>query len=315
MRLLIMTYTIHALYKFVPLPDFREIRDALYACCTESGVIGTILLAEEGINGTIAGSEAGLAAVWGFLRADDRFADIVPKVSQAKALPFYRMKVRLKKEIVTMGVEGIDPSREVGTYLTPEEWNQLIRDPELRLVDTRNDYEVSVGSFPGAENPHTESFRDFPDYVQQNLDPVRDKKVAMYCTGGIRCEKASAYLLQQGFEQVYHLRGGILKYLEDIPPEESVWQGECFVFDNRTTVDHALKEGKWGQCYACRRALKEGDVESDAYEKGVSCPACFDSTSEKQKSRAREREHQMELAKARNQLHLGQKLADGSSEE
>lgn len=311
MRLLIMTYTIHALYKFVALPDFREVRDALYACCTEAGVIGTILLAEEGINGTIAGSEEGLAAVWEFLGADNRFADIVPKVSQAESLPFYRMKVRLKKEIVTMGVDGIDPSREVGTYVAPEEWNQLIQDPEVRLVDTRNDYEVSVGSFPGAENPQTNSFRDFPDYVQQELDPSRDRKVAMYCTGGIRCEKASAYLLQQGFEQVYHLQGGILKYLEDVPPEKSAWQGECFVFDNRTTVDHALQEGAWGQCYACRRPLREGDTESERYEQGVSCPACFDRTTEKQKSRARERERQMALAKARNERHLGQTLVDG----
>ena len=303
-----MTYTIHTFYKFVSLHDIRETCDPLYACCKDAGIVGTILLAHEGINGTIAGTEESLASFWAHLNADPRFHGIKAKVSYASSLPFYRMKVRLKNEIVTMGVSGIDPNRESGIYVAPQEWNVLLEDPAIRLVDTRNDYEISVGSFKGAENPNTRNFRQFPAYVQESLDPEQDRKVAMYCTGGIRCEKATAYLLQQGFNEVYQLQGGILNYLENVSRVQSLWLGECFVFDNRTTVDHELKAGFFGQCHACRRPLRKSDVESECYEPGVSCPACIDETTDRQKDRARERDRQMRIAEQRNTRHLGQTL-------
>lgn len=296
---------VHAFYHFVAFPDYREWRDPLLHCCEESGLKGTILLAEEGINGTVEGTAQGLDAMWALLHSDPRFAGMTPKASTSHLETFYRMKVRLKKEIVSLGVAGIDPTREVGTYVAPEDWNELISDPAVYVVDTRNDYEVEVGQFQGAQNPCTPTFRDFPAFVDQHLDPKRQKKVAMYCTGGIRCEKATAYLLRQGFEEVYHLQGGILNYLERIPPEQSKWMGECFVFDNRVTVDHRLTHGGYTTCFACRRPLHEEDTHSPLYERGVSCAACHGKTSADKKERARERERQMNLAEARNQRHLG----------
>ncbi len=294
-----------ALYRFVTLDDFEALREPLLTVCQEQGVKGTLLLAHEGINGTIAGSRAGIDAAIAWLRADDRMADLSWKESFDEAQPFYRMKVKLKREIVTMGVSDVDPNEVVGTYVKPTDWNTLISDPDVLLIDTRNDYEVEIGTFKGAVDPHTKTFREFPDYVKQNVDPARHKKVAMFCTGGIRCEKASSYMKQQGFEEVYHLEGGILKYLEEVPQEQSLWQGECFVFDNRVTVKHDLTAGSFDQCHGCRRPISDEDKQSEFYEKGVACPHCFDELTEDQKARFRERQKQVELARQRHEAHIG----------
>ena len=293
-----------ALYKFVSLPDFHEIREPLLEVCQAAGVKGTLLLAHEGINGTIAGSREGIDAVLAHLRSDPRMADLEHKESYDDHMPFYRMKVKLKKEIVTMGVEGIDPNDVVGTYVKPADWNALIEDPEVLVIDTRNDYEYGIGSFRGAVDPHTTTFREFPAWVRENLDPGKQRKVAMFCTGGIRCEKASAFMLKEGFEEVYHLEGGVLKYLEEVPREESTWEGECFVFDNRVAVNHELEKGQYDQCYGCRHPITEADKLSDKYEKGVCCPGCYDSLSDDQKARFAERQKQVELAKARGEAHI-----------
>lgn len=295
-----------ALYKFVRLGDFEQLREPLLALMLAQDVRGTLLLANEGINGTIAGPRAGIDTVLGWLREDPRLADLEHKESFHDAHPFLRTKVKLKKEIVTMGVEGIDPNRTVGTYLSPQEWNAVISDPETLLIDTRNDYEVEVGTFKGAINPETRTFREFPEYVKETLDPARHKKVAMFCTGGIRCEKSTAYLKEQGFEEVYHLKGGILKYLEEMPKEESLWEGECFVFDERVTVDHDLNPGEFDQCHACRRPISEEEKASEKFQLGVSCPKCFDESAPEQKARFAERQKQIELARARGRQHRGQ---------
>ena len=247
-----------ALYKFVTLENYQDLRQPLLDTMLEHEVKGTLLLANEGINGTIAGSREGIDAVLHHLRSDPRLADLDTKESFDEEQPFYRTKVKLKNEIVTMGVEGIDPKRVVGTYVKPQDWNALISDPDVVLVDTRNDYEVEIGTFKGALDPKTKTFREFPQYVADNLDKARHKKVAMFCTGGIRCEKSTAYLKEQGFDEVYHLEGGILKYLEEVPESESLWEGECFVFDNRVTVDHQLRKGHFDQCHACRLGITEG---------------------------------------------------------
>lgn len=294
-----------ALYKFVTLEDFHDLREPLLDACREAGVFGTLLLAGEGINGTIAGSRAGIDQVLEYLRRDPRLADLEHKESVDQSMPFYRMKVKLKKEIVTMGIAGIDPNKAVGTYVKPEDWNDLVNDPEVLLIDTRNDYEYGIGSFRGALDPKTTTFREFPEYVRRNLDPGKQKKVAMFCTGGIRCEKASAFMLQEGFEEVYHLRGGVLKYLEEVPPEESTWEGECFVFDNRVAVNHRLEKGRYDQCYGCRHPITEEDKLSPRYQKGVCCPRCFELLTPDQVARFRERQKQIELAKARGEVHVG----------
>jgi len=234
----------------------------------------------------------------------------VHKESYVDAQPFNRTKVKLKKEIVTMGVEDIDPNDIVGTYVKPKNWNALITDPDVLLVDTRNDYEVAIGTFKGALNPNTETFREFPDYVKDNLDKAKHKKVAMFCTGGIRCEKSTAYLKQQGFDEVYHLEGGILKYLEDVPQDETQWEGECFVFDNRVSVDHDLDKGQYDQCYGCRMPITEGDKQHVHYQQGISCHHCFDKTDDEQKARYIERQHQIELAKKRGEEHIGGEMVD-----
>jgi UPF0176 protein len=238
----------------------------LLSYCQVQGIKGTILLAAEGINGTIAGSRQAIDAVLGFLQADPRFADLEHKESQADFPPFDRLKVRLKKEIVTLGIPEVDPNEQVGTYVHPRDWNELINDPDVVVIDTRNDYEVDIGTFKGAKNPHTDSFRQFPDYVRRHLNPTQHKKVAMFCTGGIRCEKASSYLLSQGFQEVYHLKGGILKYLEEVPPEISHWQGECFVFDQRVAVKHGLEEGTHILCHSCGHPIAEEGK----------CPRCIE---------------------------------------
>lgn len=309
-----MSHTIVcAMYKFVALEDFQTLREPLHKVMLDNGVRGTLLLASEGINGTVAGSREGINALLAWLQQDPRLADIVYKESLDDSNPFHRTKVKLKKEIVTMGVEGIDPKRVVGTYVKPEEWNALISDPDVILVDTRNDYEVQVGTFKGAVNPHTETFREFPDYVKENLDPEKNRKVAMFCTGGIRCEKSTAYLKEQGFDEVYHLEGGILKYLEEVPQENSLWEGECFVFDNRVTVNHQLEKGSYDQCHACRLPLTAEQMQSDKYQAGISCPNCYDSLSDEQRERFIERQKQMQLAQQRGEAHLGADANETSS--
>ncbi|MDQ2075290.1 rhodanese-related sulfurtransferase [Marinimicrobium sp. ABcell2] len=300
-----MSIVVAALYKFASLPDYQQLSDPLKQQCERLGLKGTLLLAEEGINGTVAGSREGIDGLLDYLRSDPRLADVEHKEALHEDMPFYRMKVKLKREIVTMGVEGIDPRHVVGTYVAPQDWNQLISDPDVVVVDTRNHYEYAIGSFERALDPQTETFREFPEYVEQNLDPSKHKKVAMFCTGGIRCEKATAYLKQQGFDEVYHLQGGILKYLEEVPKEQSLWRGECFVFDNRVAVNHDLEQGSYDQCHGCRHPITEADKQSEFYMKGVSCPRCYDTLTEDQKTRFRERQKQMELARQRNQVHLG----------
>jgi len=298
-------HVVAALYKFVTLEDFHELRQPLLEACVASGIKGTLLLAREGINGTIAGSRAGVDEVLAYLKNDSRLADLVHKESYDEHMPFYRMKVKLKKEIVTMGVDAIDPNEVVGTYVKARDWNALVADPDVVLIDTRNDYEVGIGTFAGAVDPHTTTFREFPAYVRENYDPKKNKKVAMFCTGGIRCEKASAFMLKEGFEEVYHLDGGILKYLEEVPEEESIWEGECFVFDSRVAVNHQLEKGQYDQCYGCRHPITEQDKLSEKYLKGVCCPGCYDTLTADQKARFSERQKQIELSAARNETHIG----------
>jgi UPF0176 protein len=297
------------MYKFVALEDFEKIRQPLLNIMEENDICGTLLLANEGINGTVAGYRQAIDNLLAWFELDPRLADISHKESFTEEKPFKRCKVKLKKEIVTMGVEGIDPRHVVGTYVKPQDWNALISDPEVVLVDTRNDYEVQIGTFQNAVDPNTTTFREFPDYVKNNMDPAKHKKVAMFCTGGIRCEKSTAYMKEQGFEEVYHLEGGILKYLEEVPEEETMWQGECFVFDDRVTVDHQLNAGKYDQCHACRMPILEEDKDRSEYEKGVSCHHCYDKTSPEQRARYAEREKQMELAKLRGEAHVGSEAA------
>lgn len=289
-------------YKFVDLADFQALQQSLSDECLSWGLKGTILLAHEGINGTIAGCRKGIDALLAYLKKDPRLFDIAHKESFSHELPFRRMKVRLKREIVSMGQPGVEPSRWSGSYVKPEDWNSIVSDPDVVVLDARNDYEVGIGTFEGAINPSTETFREFPGYVQGTLDPEKHKKVAMFCTGGIRCEKASAYLLDLGFDEVYQLQGGILKYLETVPLEESLWKGECFVFDDRVAVDHRLEVGSYRQCYACRRPLSSDDLASPHYQEGRSCPHCIDKLSEDQRSRFAERQHQIELARQRHQV-------------
>ncbi len=298
-----------ALYKFVTLEDFSELQQPLLTRMLDNGVRGTLLLAREGINGTIAGSRAGIDEVLNHIQADPRLSGLSYKESFTDTPPFLRSRVKLKKEIVTMGVEGIDPKRVVGTYVKPKDWNALISDPDVVLIDTRNDYEYQVGTFKDAVNPKTDSFREFPEYVKKNLDPEKQTKVAMFCTGGIRCEKSTAYLKEQGFDDVYHLEGGILKYLEEVPAEDSLWQGECFVFDERVTVNHSLEKGHYDQCNACRMPITEEDKQSSHYQHGVSCPHCFDKTTAQQKARYAERERQIQLAQQRGEVHIGSDAA------
>ncbi|MBB2497156.1 oxygen-dependent tRNA uridine(34) hydroxylase TrhO [Aquipseudomonas ullengensis] len=292
-----------ALYKFVSLPDYEALREPLLQTLLDNDIKGTLLLAEEGINGTVSGSRAGIDGLLAWFSLDARLADIDHKESFCDEQPFYRTKVKLKKEIVTLGVPGVDPNRLVGTYVEPQDWNALISDPEVLLIDTRNDYEVSIGTFEGAVDPQTKSFRDFPEYIKAHYDPAKHKKVAMFCTGGIRCEKASSYMLGEGFEEVFHLKGGILKYLEEVPQAETKWRGDCFVFDNRVTVRHDLSEGDYDQCHACRTPVSIEDRQSEHYAPGISCPHCWDSLPEKTRTSARERQKQIEIAQARNLPH------------
>ncbi len=299
------SYLVAALYKFVALDDFEDLQPPLLAKCQAEGVMGTLLLAREGINGTISGTEKAIHRVLEFLRQDPRLSDLTHKQSVASKRPFLRMKVRLKKEIVTMGVADIDPVHSVGRYVEAKDWNELISDPDVVVVDTRNAYEVEIGTFKGAIDPNTPSFRDFPKWARDSGLTTSHKKVAMFCTGGIRCEKSTAYLRQLGVKEVYHLKDGILNYLESVPPEETLWQGECFVFDDRVSVGHGLKQGPYDMCHGCRHAIDDTDKKSPLFEAGVCCPKCHDTLSDDQKRRFAERQKQMELAKARGEVHLG----------
>jgi UPF0176 protein len=292
-----MTIVIATFYKFVTLENLSEKRQCLREYCQENNIKGTILLATEGINATVAGSRENIDQVLAYLRSDPNFADLEHKESYSEVFPFERLKVKIKSEIVTFGVSEVAPSQQVGTYVTPQEWNTIISDPEVVVIDTRNDYEVEIGSFKRAHNPQTQSFREFPEYVAKNLDPQQHQKVAMFCTGGIRCEKASSYLLSQGFKEVYHLKGGILKYLEEIPTEESLWQGECFVFDKRVAVKQGLEPGSYDLCYACGHPISELDKTSSYYEPIVSCPYCYDKLTPEKKARQLEKQRQRKQTK------------------
>lgn len=298
-------FRIAALYKFASLPNFEELREPIREACERFAVRGTLLLAEEGINGTIASSPDGIDGILDYLRTVPGLEDLDHKESFADTQPFYRMKVRLKKEIVTIGVPGTNPNERVGEYVDPEGWNELIAQDDVVVIDTRNDYETALGTFHGAIDPDIKTFREFPEYVHRELDPSKHKRVAMFCTGGIRCEKASAYMLNQGFEEVYHLRGGILKYIEAMPKEKSAWEGDCFVFDERVAVDHDLEPADYALCRGCRNPVSPEDKLSPHYEEGISCPRCYaDLTEEKRQSRL-ERQKQELLAKQRGESHVG----------
>lgn len=298
-------YTVAALYHFTRFDDPAALQGPLAKTCCSNDVKGTLLLAQEGINGTVAGSRAGIDAVLAHIRALPGCADLEWKESSASEPPFPRMKVRLKREIVTMGQPHVDPRAAVGHYVDPTEWNDLISAPDVAVIDTRNDYEVAIGTFDGAVDPQTETFRDFPAWWAENKHRFHNKRIAMFCTGGIRCEKSTNYLLGEGVEDVYHLKGGILKYLEEVPEAESKWHGDCFVFDGRVSVGHGLREGPHLLCHACRRPILPEDRERPDYEDGVSCHHCIAETSDDDKARFRERQKQMALARARGETHLG----------
>jgi len=297
--------TICALYKFTRLDDFEEIQGPLKLFLDSLNIRGTLLLAREGVNGTIAGDNDSIMKSLDYLQKDKRLVGLEYKFSYSDKPPFKRLKVKLKKEIVTLGVSNIDPTFSSGTYVKPADWNELINDPDVILIDTRNNYEFEIGSFKGSINPNTETFREFPAYTKNNLEKYRDKKIAMFCTGGIRCEKSTAYLKSKGFENVFHLQGGILKYLEEVKENESLWEGECFVFDDRVAVKHNLELGKYDQCHACRFPITEEDKEHPHYEKGTSCPRCYGTKNLSQVNRYREREKQVQLAKSRGESHIG----------
>lgn len=309
-----------ALYKFVTLPDFAAMQAPLQAFCEAQDVRGTLLLAEEGINGTIAGPEEGVRAVLAHLRSDPRLAELAHKESWSHKLPFYRMKVRLKREIVTLGVPGINPNQMAGQYVKPQDWNALIAETGVVVVDTRNAYEVGIGTFEGAVDPQTQSFSELPAWVAAQSAPGgllaekdgKKPKVAMFCTGGIRCEKSTAFLRTRGFDEVYHLEGGILKYLETVPETDSLWKGECFVFDERVSVVHGLATGHYDLCRACRDPISQADKASPLYVPGVSCPGCHDKKTDEQKRGFIERQRQVDYANRRRQPHIGAKLASSS---
>jgi UPF0176 protein len=298
---LMSKFVVVALYRFVPLDDFEDLQKPIHDHMVEYGVCGSLLLASEGINGTVSGSREGIDRLLKYLRNDPRLSSLEVKESYSDGAPFKRTRVRLKKEIVTMGVEGIDPNDSVGTYVDPKDWNDLISDPEVTVVDTRNDYEVAIGTFEGAVNPETESFRQFPSFVDEELDPRKHRKVAMFCTGGIRCEKSTALLRQKGFAEVYHLRGGILKYLEEIPEDESKWEGNCFVFDKRVSVGHSLKLGDHLMCYGCGWPVDPQQQDDTSFIPGVQCPHCADRITDEQRARFAERQRQIDQEKAGKQ--------------
>ena len=302
-------YLTTSMYHFVTLPHFKTLREPLLNFCASQNIKGTLLLADEGINGTVAGSEKSIHAFLDFIKNDSlfegKFKNLAHKESWSDKHPFYRMKVKLKKEIVTLGVPGVSPTKMVGTYVKPQDWNAIISDPEVVLIDTRNDYEYAIGSFKNAINPKTNTFREFPEYVKTHFDPKKHKKIAMFCTGGIRCEKASSFMRSEGFNEVFHLEGGILKYLEEISLQESLWRGECFVFDQRVAIKHGLEIGSYDQCYACRYPLSRKDIQSEKYTPGISCPHCSNKHSPEKIKSLTERQRQVILAKERGLPHIG----------
>ena len=300
-----LPYVVAALYKFADFPDYKEFQPKLLDFCKAHNVMGTLLIAEEGINGTIAGPREGIDAALKFIRSHPSFTDIEHKESLASKPPFLRMKVKLKTEIVTMGVPGVTPRKSVGAYVTPKEWNTLLKQDDVVVIDTRNDYEYEIGTFKGAINPNTEVFRDFPKYMEENWSPKKHKRIVTFCTGGIRCERATALLNDMGYDEVYHLKGGILKYLEEIPQEESLWDGECFVFDNRVSVTHGVKEGNYDQCYGCRYPVSAEQKQHPHYKVGVHCHRCYEKRSAEQHRIAETRHRQVEIAKEKGIKHIG----------
>jgi UPF0176 protein len=298
-------FRVAALYRFVRLEHYESLRAPLAAFCCGRRIKGTLLIAREGINGTVAGGEAAIAELVAHLESMPEFAGLEVKYSTAEEMPFHRMKVRLKKEIVTMGVSDLDPLTGAGAYVDPGDWNALVSDPDTVVIDTRNDYEVRLGTFAGAIDPDTRSFRDFPDWVERHRAELEGKKVAMFCTGGIRCEKATAYVRSLGIEDVFHLKGGILKYLEEVPAEDSLWQGECFVFDERVSVAHGLEIGEAELCRACRSPLTPADRLSPKFVEGISCERCYDDRTEEDRARYAERHRQVQIATSRGRSHIG----------
>ena len=298
-----------ALYKFVEIDDLLSLQSNLYEICEENNIMGTILIANEGINGTISGKNNEINQTISLLKSDKRFANIEIKYSSTDKQPFHRMKVRLKKEIVTIGLPEINPNKKVGTYVKPDDWNDLISDPNVVVIDTRNKYETKIGSFQNALDPETSSFREFPDWVKKfkSSKENANKNIAMFCTGGIRCEKASSLMKEEGFEDVYHLQGGILKYLETIDKENSLWNGECFVFDQRVCLTDELEVGSYKMCFACRMPITEEEMQNEKYIEGISCIYCYDKTTKEKKERFGSRQKQILLAKERGEKHLGGK--------
>lgn len=305
-----LPFKVAALYRFARLEHYQSLQEPLAQLCCGSGIKGTLLLAAEGINGTVAGTPEAIDRLVAFLEAEPAIAGMELKFSHASEMPFKRMKVRLKKEIVTMGVEDIDPLQSVGTYVPAQEWNALISDPGTIVIDTRNDYETAIGTFANAVDPQTKTFREFPQWVENHRDELEGKKIAMFCTGGIRCEKATAFVKGLGFDDVFHLKGGILKYLEETPVEDSRWQGECFVFDERVAVGHGLEPGSHSLCRGCRMPVSEADRASPLYVEGVSCPHCHATRDAETKARAAERHRQVELAAKRGAAHVGARYPD-----
>ena len=297
-----------AFYKFVHFPNYTSYQSKILNFCVERNIKGTILLAEEGINGAAAGTKKNIYELLNFLKIDNRFSDITHKESYSEEIPFHRMRVKLKKEIVSLGRPNINLSNRSGIRVDPKNWNILLADPDVVLVDARNDYEYQIGTFKNAISPKTTNFREFPAFIKEKLNTKKNKKIAIFCTGGIRCEKASSYMLSKGFENVYQLNGGILKYMDEIETDKSLWEGECFVFDSRVSVDSELAEGNYEQCYACRRPLSEKDLQSNLYQKGISCSYCINETSDAQRASFRERQQQVELAEKRNEKHIGTRI-------
>lgn len=295
------------LYKFFKVNDLVALQDQLYAICNKNNVMGTILIANEGVNGTISAKPREIEKTLISIQKDDRFSEIEIKYSSTNKQPFHKMRVRLKKEIVTIGLPEINPNKTVGTYVKPEEWNDIISDPDVILIDTRNKFEIKIGSFKNALDPRTTSFRDFPEWVKKfKQDKTNtNKKIAMYCTGGIRCEKASSLMKEEGFNEVYHLQGGILKYLEQVEKEKSLWEGECFVFDDRVCLTENLEVGSYKMCFACRMPITEDELNDDRYEEGISCLYCYDKTTKDKKERFESRQKQIELSKLRGEKHIG----------
>ena len=297
--------TVCALYKFVEIKNLKELKNKILVFLKENKIYGTMLIANEGINGTVSGDNPNIINLINFVKSDVRFSDIEYKFSFTNKNPFYRTKVKLKKEIVTLGIK-IKKTHYNATYINPEEWNEFILKDDVILIDTRNKYETSIGSFINSIDPKTDSFRDFPNFIKNNSDLLKNKKIAMFCTGGIRCEKSTAYLKSKGFKYVYHLKGGILNYLKKIDKADSLWKGDCFVFDNRVSVDHDLKKGNYDQCHACRIPITENDKKHIHYVEGVSCGNCYNKTTPEKKNRFRERQKQIKIAKKIGINHIGE---------